>query len=89
MIGSSRTAAIHSTLRPKDAADPKIDAALKAEDFAAAMGAIAVLRGPLDVYFEATLINSENAIIRRNRLCLLNRIRNLFARIADFGKIEG
>jgi len=72
-----------------DAADPKIDAALKAEDFAAAMGAIAGLRGPLDVYFEATLINSENAIIRRNRLCLLNRIRNLFARIADFGKIEG
>ena len=72
-----------------DATDPQIDAALAAEDFAAAMAAIAALRGPLDAYFEATLINSDNAIIRRNRLCLLNRIRTLFARIADFGRIEG
>ncbi|SOH95361.1 glycyl-tRNA synthetase beta chain [Monaibacterium marinum] len=72
-----------------DAADPQIDAALKAEDFAAAMGAIAALRSSLDTYFEATLINSENQIIRRNRLCLLNRIRNLFARIADFAKLDG
>jgi len=72
-----------------DATDPQIDAALAAEDFAAAMAAIAALRAPLDAYFEATLINSDNQIIRRNRLCLLNRIRTLFARIADFGRIEG
>ncbi len=72
-----------------DATAPQIDAALAAEDFAAAMAAIAALRGPLDAYFEATLINSDNQIIRRNRLCLLNRIRTLFARIADFGRIEG
>ncbi|WP_185802830.1 glycine--tRNA ligase subunit beta [Pontivivens nitratireducens] len=72
-----------------DATDPQIDAALAAEDFAAAMAAIAALRGPLDAYFEATLINSDNQIIRRNRLCLLNRVRTLFARIADFGRIEG
>lgn len=72
-----------------DATDPQIDTALAAEDFAAAMAAIAALRGPLDAYFEATLINSDNQIIRRNRLCLLNRIRTLFARIADFGRIEG
>ena len=71
------------------ATDPQIDTALAAEDFAAAMAAIAALRGPLDAYFEATLINSDNQIIRRNRLCLLNRIRTLFARIADFGRIEG
>ncbi|QIK40742.1 glycine--tRNA ligase subunit beta [Pontivivens nitratireducens] len=72
-----------------DVTDPQIDAGLAAEDFAAAMAAIAALRGPLDAYFEATLINSDNQIIRRNRLCLLNRIRTLFARIADFGRIEG
>lgn len=72
-----------------DIADPQIDMALAEEDFAAAMRAIAALRGPLDTFFEETLINSDNAIIRRNRLCLLNRIRAMFARIADFSRLDG
>ncbi|QPH54824.1 glycine--tRNA ligase subunit beta [Pontivivens ytuae] len=72
-----------------DAAEPKIAAALEAEDFEGAMSALAGLRGPLDTFFEETLINAENALVRRNRLCLLNRIRGLFARIAEFGRLEG
>ncbi|RED13865.1 glycine--tRNA ligase subunit beta [Pontivivens insulae] len=72
-----------------DAVEPKLAAALGAEKFEDAMTALAGLREPLDAFFEETLINSDNQIVRRNRLCLLNRIKALFARIADFGKIEG
>ncbi|WP_112873160.1 glycine--tRNA ligase subunit beta [Paracoccus endophyticus] len=72
-----------------DAAEPKISAAMRAEDFPAAMAAIAALRAPIDAFFEAVQVNTDNQILRRNRLNLLSRIRGAGRLIADFGKIEG
>lgn len=72
-----------------DAAEPKIAAAMGAEDFPAAMGAIAALRAPIDAFFEAVQVNTDNQTIRRNRLNLLSRIRDAGRLIADFGRIEG
>ena len=72
-----------------DAAEPKIAAAMKAEDFPAAMTAIAALRGPIDAFFEAVQVNTDNQIVRRNRLNLLSRIREAGRLIADLTKIEG
>lgn len=72
-----------------DAAEPQINAALKAEDFAAAMGAMAALRAPIDGFFEAVQVNSDNEIIRRNRLNLLHRIRSICLSVADLTRIEG
>ncbi|MBB1491205.1 MULTISPECIES: glycine--tRNA ligase subunit beta [unclassified Paracoccus (in: a-proteobacteria)] len=72
-----------------DAAEPKIAAAMRAEDFPAAMSAIAALRAPIDAFFEAVQVNSDNPILRRNRLNLLSRIREAGRLIADFGRIEG
>ncbi len=72
-----------------DAAEPRIDAAMQAEDFPAAMSAIAALRVPIDAFFEAVQVNTDNQTFRRNRLNLLHRIRETGRRIADFGRIEG
>ncbi|MGR3780578.1 MAG: DALR anticodon-binding domain-containing protein, partial [Albimonas sp.] len=72
-----------------DAADPAIGKALNAEDFSAAMSALAALRAPIDAFFEEVVVNAENAIVRRNRLCLLNRIRTVMLRVAAFGALEG
>lgn len=72
-----------------DAAEPKIAAAMRAEDFPAAMSAIAALRAPIDAFFEAVQVNTDNQVVRRNRLNLLSRIREAGRLIADFGKIEG
>ena len=72
-----------------DAAEPKIAAAMQAEDFPAAMGAIAALRAPIDAFFEAVQVNTDNQVVRRNRLNLLSRIREAGRLIADFGKVEG
>ena len=72
-----------------DAAEPQIAAAVRAEDYPAAMAAIAALRAPIDGFFEAVQVNADNAVLRRNRLNLLHRIRETGRRIADFGRIEG
>lgn len=72
-----------------DAAEPKIATAMRAEDFPAAMSAIAALRAPIDAFFDAVQVNSDNPILRRNRLNLLSRIRETGRLIADFGRIEG
>ncbi len=68
------------------------DAAAKAvaeEDFAAAMAAIAKLRGPVDAFFEKVTVNSEDDKVRENRLKLLAEIRTALQGVADFSKIEG
>ena len=72
-----------------DTAEAAIAPAMKAEDFAAAMSAMASLRGPIDGFFEAVQVNSENEIIRRNRLNLLSRIRTICTSVADLSRVEG
>jgi glycyl-tRNA synthetase beta chain len=67
----------------------KLDAALKGEDFAAAMLALATLRGPVDAFFEKVTVNAEDRALRANRLKLLSAIGAAPARVADFSKIEG
>jgi glycyl-tRNA synthetase beta chain len=72
-----------------DAAESAIAPAMEAEDFAAAMRAMAALRAPIDAFFEAVQINTENQTIRRNRLNLLHRIRATCLQVADLARLEG
>lgn len=71
------------------AAASAVDAALEAEDFAAAMTALAALRGPVDAFFTAVMVNSDVAEERENRLKLLVQVRGVMNRVADFGQIAG
>jgi glycyl-tRNA synthetase beta chain len=68
---------------------PKIQAALQAQDFAAAMADMAMLRAPIDAFFDGVQVNSDNAIVRRNRLNMLHSIRDLVGQVADLNRIEG
>ncbi|MEZ5750856.1 MAG: glycine--tRNA ligase subunit beta [Paracoccaceae bacterium] len=72
-----------------DAAESTIAPAMAQEDFAAAMAAMAALRAPIDAFFTAVQINTDNAVVRRNRLNLLHRIRATCAQVADLTRIEG
>ena len=72
-----------------DKVDAKIKPAIEAQDFLSAMTAIATLRGPIDIFFEKVKINADSAMIRRNRLNLLSRIRNTCLSVADLSKLEG
>jgi glycyl-tRNA synthetase beta chain len=72
-----------------DAADQKIQPAMATQDFATSMAAMATLRGPIDAFFEAVKINADSALVRRNRLNLLSRIRTTCLSVADLTKVEG
>lgn len=72
-----------------DEAEAAIGPALEREDFAAAMTAMAGLRAPIDAFFDKVQVNAENQIVRRNRLCLLNRVKVVMERVAIFSAIEG
>ncbi len=72
-----------------DTAEQSIAPAMNAEDFAAAMGAIAQLRAPIDAFFTAVQINTDNQIVRRNRLNLLHRIRAVCTGVADLTRVDG
>ncbi|EPX78833.1 Glycyl-tRNA synthetase beta chain [Salipiger mucosus DSM 16094] len=70
-------------------ADKKIGPAMKDEDYATAMAAMAGLRAPIDAFFEAVQVNSDNEVVRRNRLNLLNSIRTTCLQVADLTRLEG
>lgn len=72
-----------------DRAEATITPAMAAEDFGTAMAAMADLRAPIDAFFTAVQVNSDNEIIRRNRLNLLHRIRVVCSGVADLTRIEG
>jgi glycyl-tRNA synthetase beta chain len=67
----------------------EVDAALEAEDFEAAMTALSRLRGPVDAFFEAVLVNSDVPAERENRLKLLAQVRAVMGWVADFGQVTG
>ena len=72
-----------------DAAEAAIAPAMQAEDFEAAMSAMASLRAPIDAFFEEVQVNTENQVVRRNRLNLLSRIRTICLSVAALTAIEG
>ena len=63
--------------------------AVENEDFEAAMGAMALLRAPVDAFFDHVTVNTDDPRLRENRLRLLNRIRATTMTVADFSKIAG
>jgi glycyl-tRNA synthetase beta chain len=72
-----------------DTAEAQIAPAMAAEGFSDAMAAMATLRAPIDRFFTDVQVNSESQIIRRNRLNMLSRIRQICSSVADLTKIEG
>lgn len=72
-----------------DAAEPKAADAVKAEDFEAAMAALASLRAPIDRFFDDVTVNDADPAKRATRLALLARVRAAVHTVADFSRIEG
>jgi glycyl-tRNA synthetase beta chain len=71
------------------AAEAQARRAVEAQDFEAAMRALAKLRPPVDAFFDKVTVNADDPSFRDNRLRLLGRIREATLAVADFSKIEG
>ncbi len=86
LLDQDEEKALHGALAEVRAA---AGSALKAENFADAMGALARLRRPVDAFFDKVTVNTDQPAIRANRLKLLAEIGAAMGEVADFAKIEG
>ena len=62
---------------------------LDAEEYTAAMAALARLREPVDAFFERVTVNADDPKLRANRLRLLAQITATLEQVAQFSRIEG
>jgi glycyl-tRNA synthetase beta chain len=62
---------------------------LAVRDYVGWLTRLARLREPVDRYFDAVMVMTEDAALRANRLALLGRLRNLFLRVADISLLPG
>jgi glycyl-tRNA synthetase beta chain len=76
-------------LNALNSTEPLATAAIEAEDFEAAMAALASLRAPIDAFFEGVMVNDPDPDKRAFRIGLLTRFRDAVHTVADFSKIEG
>lgn len=85
----SREPAEQALVDALNSAEPQADGAISAEDFTAAMAALATLRAPIDAFFDSVTVNDADANKRASRLALLDRFRAAVHKVADFSRIEG
>ena len=66
-----------------------VDRLVAAQDYLGALRRIAALRPMVDMFFEEVLVIGPDEGLTQNRFALLKMVGDLFARIADFTKING
>jgi glycyl-tRNA synthetase beta chain len=74
--------------RDAQTARAQVSAALAREDVPGALAAAAALRGPVATFFEGVRVMADDAAVRENRVRLLRAVANVFAPLADFGRIQ-
>jgi glycyl-tRNA synthetase beta chain len=67
----------------------EVDRLVAAQDYLGALRRIAALRPMVDMFFEEVLVIGPDEGLTQNRFALLKTVGDLFARIADFTKING
>ncbi|MGQ7960177.1 glycine--tRNA ligase subunit beta [Pseudomonas sp. SP16.1] len=72
--------ALHAAIQQADQAVQPLSAS---RQYSQALTQLAGLREPVDSFFEAVLVNAEDAKVRANRYALLARLRGLFLGVAD------
>ena len=78
-----------SLAKALDAVKEGLETALARDDFEGAMAALALLRQPVDKFFDGVKVNTEDKKLRENRLALLSSIVADMNLVADFSRIEG
>ena len=64
-------------------ADHAVQPMAATRQYSEALARLAALREPVDAFFEAVMVNAEDASVRANRYALLARLRGLFLGVAD------
>ncbi len=76
--------ALHAALQ---AVQPLADALFGNGEYAASLRELAVLKAPVDDFFDNVMVNADDAALRANRLALLATLHTAMNRIADLSKL--
>jgi glycyl-tRNA synthetase beta chain len=68
-------------------AAPKANAAFENGDYTASLQALAVLKAPVDDFFDNVMVNAEDPALRANRLGLLATLHQAMNRVADLSRL--
>ncbi len=71
-----------------DSIRQQLDDVLSRDQYGQALELLSTLREPVDHFFEAVMVMSDNDSVRHNRLALLSQLRNQFLRIADISLLH-
>lgn len=66
---------------------PIADALFDNAEYAASLRELAVLKGPVDAFFDGVMVNADDPALRANRLALLATLHASMNRVADLSKL--
>ena len=66
---------------------PRADAAFDRGDLAASLQVLSALKTPVDAFFDAVMVNADDAALRANRLALLAALHRAMNRVADLSRL--
>ena len=66
---------------------PKAQAAFEQGDYTGSLQALAVLRAPVDAFFDGVMVNADDAGLKANRLGLLATLHAAMNRVADISRL--
>jgi glycyl-tRNA synthetase beta chain len=84
LLAEPAEAALYQALT---AAKPKADAAFEQNDYTASLKSLAILKQPVDAFFDNVMVNAEAPALRNNRLGLLATLHQAMNRVADLSKL--
>ena len=71
-----------------EVSDKKVSNLILDGNYSDALVVLSNLHPKVERFFENIQINSDNSLLRRNRLCILGLIRSMLSRLADFSILE-
>ncbi|HYD33528.1 MAG TPA: glycine--tRNA ligase subunit beta, partial [Methylophilaceae bacterium] len=66
---------------------PQSEVAFERNDYVTSLHALAVLKSPIDEFFDNVMVNAEEPALRANRLALLSELHTAMNRVADLSKL--
>lgn len=73
--------------RALHAAGPLADKLFDNGEYAASLRELAVLKAPVDAFFDSVMVNADDPKLRANRLALLQSLHTAMNRVADLSKL--
>ncbi|WP_186592341.1 glycine--tRNA ligase subunit beta [Vibrio cholerae] len=65
-----------------------LEPAFATGNYQEALSKLAGLRAPVDTFFDNVMVMADDEALKKNRLTLLNKLRNLFLQIADISLLQ-